>query len=58
MTTTVRRHQRKLPGAWKWLRLKVDGDTHREWARIAKRNNTIVAEIALKAVKAAFEGMK
>lgn len=27
VTATVRRHQRKLPGAWKWLHLKVDGDT-------------------------------
>lgn len=54
-TTEVRRRQRKLPGPWKWLRLKVDGDTHRQWARIAKRNNTTVAQIALPAIEAAFK---
>jgi hypothetical protein len=54
-TTRVREHRRNLPGPWKWLRLKVNNDVHREWMAIARRHHTTVAAVALRAAKAAFE---
>ena len=56
-TVDVRKHRRKLPGPWKWLRLKVDGDVHRTWQRIAKKHHTTVATVVMNAATAAFEEM-
>lgn len=54
-TTVVRRHQRKLPGNWKFLHLKVDTQKLKKWDRIAKENDSTVKEIALEAVEAVFD---
>lgn len=56
-TTVVRQHRRKLPGEWKWLRIKVGADEIRGWKRIARRNGTSMQAVALTAIRAAFEGM-
>lgn len=57
-SVTVRKHKRKLPGPWRWLRLKVDGTKHQEWALKAHANNTTIADVVLSAADAAFAEMQ
>jgi hypothetical protein len=56
--TTVRRHQRRLPGPWKFVHLKVDPSTLADWRRIAQTRGRSVTAMALEFVTAGFDKLR
>jgi hypothetical protein len=53
-STVVRRHRRKLPGDFGYIRIKVGRDTLKEWKRLANQHGMTVAGVALPAIADAF----
>lgn len=55
-SVVVSKHRRRLPQRH-FVTIEIDGDTRREWCRIAKEHDTTIEAIALPAVQAAFEAL-
>lgn len=57
-STVVRRHRRKLPGEWGFLHLKVSTAELKDWHRIAKKHRRLAKDVAVEAVRAAFDELR